>query len=145
MHWIEDNLIDSYEPTVTAGIKSHAEGVRTHVLDTEDVAYKSLYQKVDEDISKRGIASQLGVKKGEKVCAFTRPNSNGKYLKDKLTHHEQIVVDKIAASENSNSYFARISECFSDELSKEARERYIGCWVSLGSSNLVYQGGTLCF
>lgn len=128
--------------TTTAGHKSHAESFAETINGSRENS--SLYDKVNEDI-KKGLSSELKIKDDSRVCVFTRPNSQNSYLKGKLTNDELIVVDKIAAGENSNSYFARISECTSDNLSNAACKAFVGGWVSLASSNLRYDGTTYYF
>ena len=128
--------------TTTAGHKSHAEGFAEAINVGRENS--SLYDKVNSDI-KAGLSSELKIKTDARVCAFTRPNSHNSYLKGKLTEDELIVVDKIAPSENSSSYFARISECTSSNLSNTGCKQFVGSWVSLSSANLKYDGTTLYF
>lgn len=127
--------------TTTAGNKSHAEGLKENA--ERDTAW-TLYHKINEDL-KNGLSSELKIRSDSRVCAFTRPNSTSPYMKGKLTDEELIVVDKIAPSENSHSYFARISECTSSNLSNRQCKEFVGCWVSLSSSNLKYGGTTMYF
>lgn len=128
--------------TTTAGHKSHAEGFAEAINVGRENS--SLYDKVNEDI-KKGLSSELKIKDDSRVCVFTRPNSHNSYLRGKLTDEETIIVDKIAAGENSNSYFARISECTSDNLSDAICESFVGCWISLASSNLKYNSVSYYF
>ena len=78
--------------TVTAGYKSHAEGLKENA--ERDTAW-TLYDKINEDL-KKGLSSELKIRSDSRVCAFTRPNSTSPYMKGKLTDEELIVVDKIA-------------------------------------------------